>query len=82
MATSATVDTMMIVAMLATMLTASDGGAASVGADADHAGDDDGVFASVMSVLEGARHARAADARVARMVLLDTDCATPARAQG
>ncbi len=45
-----------------------DDGTASDGTDANHADDDDGVLASVMEVLEGVRHALAADARVARMV--------------
>eukprot|EP00959_Pyramimonas_sp_CCMP1952_P414023 8674290-Pyramimonas_sp.AAC.1 len=40
-----------------------DDGAASAGADADHASDDDGVLASVMKVLERVRHACAADAQ-------------------
>eukprot|EP00959_Pyramimonas_sp_CCMP1952_P290449 6074883-Pyramimonas_sp.AAC.1 len=61
MATSATVDTMRIAAMLGAD---SDDGAASDGADADSADGDDGVFASVrMKVSEGIRNARAADAR-------------------
>eukprot|EP00959_Pyramimonas_sp_CCMP1952_P307209 6430047-Pyramimonas_sp.AAC.1 len=38
-------------------------GAASDDADADYADDDDVAFASVMKVLDGVRHARAADAR-------------------
>eukprot|EP00959_Pyramimonas_sp_CCMP1952_P020611 434978-Pyramimonas_sp.AAC.1 len=52
----------MIVAMLGGDAD-SDDGAASDGADADHADDDDGVVTSAMKVLEGVRHARAADAR-------------------
>eukprot|EP00959_Pyramimonas_sp_CCMP1952_P086237 1803676-Pyramimonas_sp.AAC.1 len=78
MATSTKVDAMMIRATLATMLTATTG--QPDGADADHA-DDNGVFASGMKVLEGVRDVRAADARVARMVIFDTDRATPVRAK-
>eukprot|EP00959_Pyramimonas_sp_CCMP1952_P339012 7099497-Pyramimonas_sp.AAC.1 len=54
---------MMVMMMMLMMMMAVVMIVAIDGAGADHAGDDDGAFASVMQVLEGIRNALAADAR-------------------
>ncbi len=63
MATPTTVDTMMIDDSSDAGGVRTDEGAASAGADADHADDDDGAPASAMQILARVRHARAAEAR-------------------